>query len=138
MRRRDFVALLAGAATAWPLPLSAQKNEARRIAVLMGIAPTEQSQAYVAAFWRRLEEFGWTRDRNLRTDVRWWTREPEQNRTTVADLLTFSPDVILAFSNAALAIPSAPDLSPACPIPAAISRASPATTEQWAANGLRC
>jgi putative ABC transport system substrate-binding protein len=104
MRRRDFVALLAGAATAWPLPLSAQKNEARRIAVLMGIAPTEQSQAYVAAFWRRLEEFGWTRDRNLRTDVRWWTREPEQNRTTVADLLTFSPDVILAFSNAALAV----------------------------------
>jgi hypothetical protein len=67
MRRRDFVAVLAGAATAWPLPLSAQKNEVRRIAVLMGIAPTEQSQAYVAAFWRRLEELGWTKDRNIRT-----------------------------------------------------------------------
>src|SRR5665213_933219 len=50
-----------GAATAWPLPLSAQKNEVRRIAVLMGIAPTEQSQACVAAFWRRLEELGWTK-----------------------------------------------------------------------------
>ena len=87
MKRRDFIALLGGAVTAWPLPLSAQKNEVRRIAVLMGIAPTAQSNSYVAAFLQRLEELGWTKDRNIRTDVRWWTREPEQNRATVADLL---------------------------------------------------
>lgn len=104
MKRRDFIALLGGAATAWPLPLSAQKDGMRRIAVLMGIAPTQQSNAYVAAFLQRLEELGWTKDRNIRTDVRWWTREAEQNRATVADLLTLSPDIILAFSNAALAV----------------------------------
>ena len=104
MKRRDFIALLGGAATAWPLPLSAQKGGVHRIAVLMGIAPTEQSEVYVAAFFQRLEELGWAKDRNIRTDVRWWTQEPEQNRATVANLLAFLPDIILVFSNAALAV----------------------------------
>jgi putative ABC transport system substrate-binding protein len=104
MRRREFIALLGGAAVALPLPSSAQKNEVRRIAVLMGIAQTEHSDAYVAAFFQRLDELRWTKDRNIRADVRWWTREPERNRATVVDLLAFSPDVILVFSNAALAL----------------------------------
>jgi putative ABC transport system substrate-binding protein len=104
MKRREFIALLGGAAAAWPLPLNAQKNEVRKIAILMGIAPTEQTEAYVAAFFRRLEELGWTKDRNIRTDVRWWTGGPEEMRPTVADLLASSPDVILVFSNAAVAL----------------------------------
>jgi putative tryptophan/tyrosine transport system substrate-binding protein len=104
MKRRGFIALLAGVATAWPLPLSAQKNELRRIAVLMGIAPTEHSKAYVAAFFQRLEQLGWTRDRNIRTDVRWWNGGPEQMRPTVAEMLALSPDIILVFSNTALAL----------------------------------
>src|SRR5262252_6476834 len=102
MKRREFIALLGGAATTLPLPLSAQKNEVRRIAVLMGM--TEHSDAYLAAFFQRLDGLGWTKDRNIRTDVRWWSREPERNRVTVADSLAFSPDVILVFSNAALAM----------------------------------
>ena len=103
MKRRDFIALLGGAATALPLRLGA-KSDVRRIAVLMGIAPTEQSNAYIAAFFQRLEELGWRKDRNIGTDVRWWTREPEQNRATVADLLALSRDIVLVFSNAALAV----------------------------------
>jgi putative ABC transport system substrate-binding protein len=104
VKRRDFITLVGAAATMWPLPSTAQKNEARKIAVLMGITTTEQSNAYVAAFLQRLEMLGWTKDHNIRTDVRWWTKEPEQNRATVANLLAFSPDIILVFSNAALAV----------------------------------
>jgi putative ABC transport system substrate-binding protein len=104
MKRREFIALLGGAASAWPLPLSAQKNEARRIAVLMGIAPTAQSETYVADFFRRLEQLGWAKDRNIRADVRWWTGGPEQMRPVVAELLASSPDVIITFSNAAVAL----------------------------------
>jgi putative tryptophan/tyrosine transport system substrate-binding protein len=104
MKRREFITLLGGAVTAWPLPLRAQKHEVRRIAVLMGIAQTVHSDAYVDAFFQRLDELGWTKGRNINTDVQWWKREPEQNRTTVAKMLALSPDVILAFSNAALAM----------------------------------
>jgi putative ABC transport system substrate-binding protein len=104
MKRREFITLLGGVATAWPLPLRAQKDEVRRIAVLMGIAQTEHSDAYVAAFFQRLDELGWTKGRNISTDVQWWKREPEQNRATVAKMLALSPNVIVAFSNAALAM----------------------------------
>jgi putative ABC transport system substrate-binding protein len=102
MRRRDFVSLLTGAA-AWPLGANAQQpDRMRRIGVLMGTAATGQGETYLAAFSRRLEELGWTQGRNTRTEVRWWTGGPEQMRTAVAELLAFSPDVIMVFSNLAL------------------------------------
>jgi ABC-type uncharacterized transport system substrate-binding protein len=104
MKRREFIALLGGAATAWPLPVIAQNHEVRRIAVLMGIASTAQSESYVADFFRRLEQLGWAKDRNIRADIRWWTGGPEQMRPVVTDLLASSPDIILTFSNAAVAL----------------------------------
>lgn len=104
MSRRAFLAGL-GAAAVWPLAAYAlQGDRSRTIAVLMGIAATQQSETYLAAFSRRIEELGWTGDRNTRIEVRWWTGTPEQMRTTAAELLAFSPDVIVAFSNLAVGL----------------------------------
>jgi putative ABC transport system substrate-binding protein len=105
MRRRAFITLLGGAAAAWPLAARAQQGErVRRVGVLMGTAAAEQFETYLASFLRRLEELGWKKGRNTRTEVRWWTGGPEHMRTVVAELLTFSPDVIMVFSNLALAV----------------------------------
>jgi putative tryptophan/tyrosine transport system substrate-binding protein len=105
MKRREFIKLASGATVAWPFAAHAQQNDKiRTIAVLMGIAATPQSETYLAAFSQRIEALGWTRDRNTRIQVRWWTGTPEQMRTTAADLLALSPDVIVAFSNLAVAL----------------------------------
>lgn len=105
MRRRDFVTLLGGAVATWPLAARAQQGGGiRKIGVLMGAAPTELGEFHLATFLRRLEELGWKKDRNARTEVRWWTGGPEKMRTAVAELVAFSPDVIMVFSNLALAV----------------------------------
>jgi putative ABC transport system substrate-binding protein len=106
MKRRAFITLIGGAAAAsWPLAVWAQQGDGmRRIGVLMGAAPTQLGETYLDAFISRLDELGWKKGRNTRTEVRWWRGGPEQMRTAVAELLAFSPDVIMVFSNLALAV----------------------------------
>ena len=104
MTRRTFIALLGGAAL-WPLAAHAQPSgEPRRIAVLMGSATTELGKSYLAIFLRRLEQLGWINGRNARIETRWWAGTVDEMRPVVAELLAFSPDVIMAFSNPAVAL----------------------------------
>ena len=104
MRRREFIGTLAGATIAWPLEGRAQQtHRTRRIGVLMGSTETEPSLTYIATFFARLEELGWSRDHNLRADVRWWNGGPDQMQPVVAEMVALSPEVIMAFTNLALA-----------------------------------
>ena len=105
MKRREFITLLGGTAATWPLAAHAQQPErTRRIGVLMGSAEEEPGQTYIAAFFARLEELGWTRGRNIRADVRWWNGGPERMQPIVADMLALSPEVMMVFTNLALAV----------------------------------
>jgi len=104
MRRREFLGILSGAAT-WPLSARAQQTgRSRRIAVLMGSAQTELGKNYLATFLRQLEQLGWIEGRNARIEVRWWLGGPEEMRPVAAELLAASPDVVMVFSNLALAL----------------------------------
>ena len=58
MRRREFIAVLGGAA-AWPLVVRAQSGRARRIGALMGIASDHlEAPGRITAFAQRLSELG--------------------------------------------------------------------------------
>jgi putative ABC transport system substrate-binding protein len=72
MKRREFIALLGGAASA-PLAARAQQPERmRRIGVLMGSAESDSdSQVRLAAFREAIRKLGWTEGRNLRIDYHW-------------------------------------------------------------------
>ena len=58
MRRREFITLLGGAATGWPLTTRAQQSERmRRIGVLMNsTADDTEGRARIAAFHQGLQE----------------------------------------------------------------------------------
>jgi len=104
MKRREFIALLCGAAT-WPLGARAQQGErVRHIGLLLNIrADDPQSQARLAAFAQGLQQLGWTIGQNVLVDYRWADGNAETIRKHAAELVALAPDVILAHSSAALA-----------------------------------
>ncbi len=107
MKRREFIALLGGAAAAsafsWPLPLSAQQPERmRRIGVLLGTAIRGDAQVAsdLKAFERGLEELGWTAGRNILIEYRSPGGDPDRIRKDITEL---KPDVILTSGTSNLA-----------------------------------
>jgi putative ABC transport system substrate-binding protein len=96
-RRREFIAVVGGAAAAWPLAARAQQGERiRRIGVLMNIgADDPEAPVLVGAFSQELAEAGWIIGRNARIDYRWYQGNPEAARTYAAELLALTPDIIL-------------------------------------------
>ena len=105
MKRREFITLLCGAATTWPLAAHAQQPERmRRIGVLMGRSANDpEGQAFVAAFLQGLQELGWSDGRNVTIDMRWFTGNSADFRKYAAELVALAPDVILAHTSPAVA-----------------------------------
>ena len=84
MRRREFIALLAGAAAMRPFAARAQADRVRRVGVLMAHDPT--GQARLVAFVQGLQQWGWTDGRNVRIDTRWAAGDAERFRKYAAEL----------------------------------------------------
>jgi len=99
MKRREFIALLGGAAASWPLVARAQQGERmRRIGVLLPAAADDaEMQARVGAFLQTLALLGWTIGNNVRIDTRWATSNVAEIRRHAAELAALAPDVILAY-----------------------------------------
>jgi putative tryptophan/tyrosine transport system substrate-binding protein len=97
IKRRDFITLLGGAA-AWPVAARAQQREQmRRIGVLMNLGSDDaEGQARNAAFLQGLQELGWTVGRNVRIEYRWGAGDAELFRRHGLELVALAPDVILA------------------------------------------
>jgi len=104
MRRRDFITLLGGAAVVWPLAAQAQQSERRRrIGVLIQLVEGDpEGQKRLAAFREHLEKLGWRVGVNLQIDYRWAVSSAERAQTATAELLSLTPDVILANGTNAL------------------------------------
>jgi len=99
MNRRDFIALVGGAAAAWPLAAWAQQPDGmRRIGVLMGLAEDDQAtRARLAAFRQGLEKRGWSEGHNVRIDYR-FAPDSAQVQVFAKELVALQPAVILANS----------------------------------------
>jgi putative ABC transport system substrate-binding protein len=98
MRRRDFIRAFVDSASILPLAVRAQQSERmRRIGVNLSYAEDNpETRPRLAAFVRGLQELGWNDGRNIRIDYRFSAGDRERTRKYAPELVTLSPDVILA------------------------------------------
>lgn len=97
MRRREFIALVGGAAAAWPFSARAQPRErVRRIGILMPFPKVDaEIQTWVQAFRQELARLGWSEGSNVQFDERWSTDNMDLVRADAANLVALNPDVIV-------------------------------------------
>jgi putative ABC transport system substrate-binding protein len=97
MIRRDFITLIVGATAAWPLAAHAQQSDrVRRIGVLMSLTKADpEDEQRRAVLQQGLHELGWTEDRNIKIEYRWFAGEPTRAREMAKELVALKPDVIL-------------------------------------------
>src|SRR3954467_15780813 len=99
MKRRAFVTLLGGSATAvaWPLATLAQQVHMRRVGILVGWGENNTiAKLLLSKSARRLQELGWTEGGNIRLDVRWAGGNVDRMRVFAKELIGLGPDLILA------------------------------------------
>jgi putative ABC transport system substrate-binding protein len=104
MKRREFIAVFGSAIACPQAALAQQRVPMRRIAVLMGTQQAAQDEGYVSTLLLRLAELGWRSGVNLQVDVYWWKDSQDQMKPVVAELLASSPDVVVPFTNLAVAV----------------------------------
>src|SRR5262245_39394885 len=71
VRRRKFIALLGGAAAAWPLAARAQQAGKLPTIGFLGATTPATWSLFVAAFVQRLRELGWSEGRTIAIEYRW-------------------------------------------------------------------
>src|SRR4051794_29648225 len=104
MRRREFIALLGGAATCPLVAHAQQQTRRRRIGVLIGRAADDpEGQEYAAALNRGLRELGWLSDRNIEIEYRWHSGDAAKAAVLAKELVEIEPDLLVANTTPSLA-----------------------------------
>jgi len=90
VRRREFITLLGGAATVWPLSVYAQQSKIRRVGALyIGLADAE-------LFKKELRDLGYAEGQNIAFEFRSAEGKLDQLRELASELVRLKVDVIVA------------------------------------------
>ena len=108
MTRREFIRIVGGAASTWPMAARAQQGKLPTIGFLGSGTAATQSQ-WTAAFVRRLRELGWSEGRSVAIEYRWAEgrneRAAEIVRLKVEVIVTYGTQSIFAAKQATTIIP---------------------------------
>jgi putative ABC transport system substrate-binding protein len=111
VRRRDFITLLGGAASAWPLAAQAQRPAKLPTVGFLGIDASAWSP-YVAAFVERLRTLGWIEGRTIAIEYRWSQGRPERDGEITAEFIRLKVDVVVTFGDAVPTVKQATTVIP--------------------------
>jgi ABC-type uncharacterized transport system substrate-binding protein len=107
MRRREFIALLGGAAT-WPLAANAQQQSRIPRVGFLGNSTAALEENLVQPFRDGLRELGYLEGHNILIEYRWAEGNYEQFPNLIAELIALKVDVLVtAGTPAALAVEKA-------------------------------
>ena len=100
MRRRAFIALIGGAAVAWPAVGRAQQRAKVATIGFLGPATPSAASNLVAAFVDRLSELGWAEGRNLTIEYRWAEGQSERYAKIASEFVALKVDLIVTWASA--------------------------------------
>jgi putative tryptophan/tyrosine transport system substrate-binding protein len=111
VKRREFIALVGGAATVWPLVAHAQ--QAGKLPTI-GFLGTDASvfAPWTAAFVARLGELNWIEGRTVTIEYRWSEGRLERTAEIAAEFVRLRVDVILANGNTTATLKQATSVIP--------------------------
>jgi putative ABC transport system substrate-binding protein len=99
MRRREFIKLLGGAATAWPLSARAQQPT-MPVVGFVEVGSLDASAARAAAFRKGLNETGYIEGQNVTVEYHWLAGRYDELPALMADLVRRQVAVITTPNNA--------------------------------------
>ena len=109
--RRDFIALLGGAA-AWPLAARAQQAGRLPLIGFLGAATPSAWEPWTAAFVQGLRELGWNEGRNIAIEYHWAEGRSERFEEIAKEFVRLKVDVVVTGGNAAVAVKQATSTIP--------------------------
>ncbi|HET7806141.1 MAG TPA: ABC transporter substrate binding protein, partial [Pseudolabrys sp.] len=92
MRRRDFIVVLAGSATAWPFGARAQQAKLAKLGVLL----VEKREPFLRIFSEGLREFGYIDGQNMQVEFRSAEGKLDRLPALAAELIDLKVDIIIA------------------------------------------
>lgn len=95
MRRREFIALVGGAAVR---PFSANAQQQRKLPTIGFLGANTSSSRQTDAFVQRLRELGWTEGNTVAIEYRWAEGRFDRAPALIAELVQLNVDVLVTHS----------------------------------------
>lgn len=95
MRRREFITLIGGAATAWPVAAHAQRSGKLPTIGFFSANTALSASRWTDAFVQRLRDLGWIEGRTVAIEYRWGEGGTEHTVEFVAEFVRLKVDVIV-------------------------------------------